>query len=534
LESLSGFLAGLNIEKNGRAMIVGSQGRVIAYPRKRIFKHYDSGLMTARVDEIGDDAAAGAYDRFRIDGPGRETITVNGKRYLAALSPLQGLGRDWSVMIVVPENDFIGFVERSNRTGLVMSLAIVAVAAIGAVLLAQQGLRGDRVVRIMAERGRAMARQGAALDRLADEGLFDPARNRPPDALTETAANLTGARRAGLWYFRQNGALLQCVDRYDADIAVHFGGIEIERGELPQFFQHLAEGAEINVANGASDPRTVELHRLILAPLGTRSLVVIPVRRYNHAVGSIWLEDPVDTSGSRNFLRALASIAAFRVNEVPGETEPQQAVSAFVSDEPAQVRSHSGDLARPGHDGIASDDALFPAVCVLVIRIAGPVTATNGVKEPQLLDAVVRAVQEAAAEQEIPYLKLVGSEIVGAAGFAHDDPTAAGRVANAAVASRERISQLCEASGLVQDFGIGIDSGSAIGRSVGSDPSVFNLWGEAVQTAEIMAASALPGTIQTSEGAYSRLHHSFLFRPRGTFYLPAVGAAKTFLLAGRL
>jgi adenylate cyclase len=49
-----------------------------------------------------------------------------------------------------------------------------------------------------------------------------------------------------------------------------------------------------------------------------------------------------------------------------------------------------------------------------------------------------------------------------------------------------------------------------------------------------MAASALPGTVQATAAAYQRLREDFLFRPRGSFYLPHVGDARTFVLAGRL
>jgi adenylate cyclase len=49
-----------------------------------------------------------------------------------------------------------------------------------------------------------------------------------------------------------------------------------------------------------------------------------------------------------------------------------------------------------------------------------------------------------------------------------------------------------------------------------------------------MARSAAPGAIQASAGAYARLRQNFLFRPRGTFYLPGVGQSRTFVLAGQL
>src|SRR5271154_5847046 len=108
------------------------------------------------------------------------------------------------------------------------------------------------------------------------------------------------------------------------------------------------------------------------------------------------------------------------------------------------------------------------------------------------------------------------------------------RIANIAVAGRDRLAALLEAGGLEPEFRLGIDCGVAIGRSIGSNPRLFNLWGAAVRTAQIMAASALPGSLQTSESAYLRLRHRFLLRPRGTFYWPPVGTAQTFVLAGRL
>ena len=85
-----------------------------------------------------------------------------------------------------------------------------------------------------------------------------------------------------------------------------------------------------------------------------------------------------------------------------------------------------------------------------------------------------------------------------------------------------------------QDVRIGIDCGMAIGCAVGAEPRVFNLWGDAVRGAHMMAASALPGTVQITQAAYQRLSQEFLFRPRGRFYIPQVGEARTFVLAGRL
>src|SRR5262249_43671874 len=114
------------------------------------------------------------------------------------------------------------------------------------------------------------------------------------------------------------------------------------------------------------------------------------------------------------------------------------------------------------------------------------------------------------------------------------DAGAATGIADMALAVRDRCISLFEKSERSHEFQVGIDCSLAIGGAIGNEPRVFNLWGDAVQIAGAMAASALPGTVQVTEAAYQRLREDFLFRPRGSFYLPRVGDARTFVLAGRL
>jgi class 3 adenylate cyclase len=535
LADLSKFLTGLKIGKNGRAMIIGDQGRVIAYPQaNRIVKQDKTGPITARVDEIGDDAAAGAYDHFRAEGPGRRLITIEGQRYIASLTPLPTVGRNWSVMTVVPEGDFVSFVERNNRSALLMSLGIVALAVIGAALLVRQGLRGDRAARMVRERSRAMARQSEALDLVAEEAnAFDPSHPEPPEALTETAAEVSGARRASLWFFASGGTILHCADRFDGDTSRHTSGSVIHRGEFPEFFAQVDTGEAVDVADAAHDPRTARFYRAAMVPWGERALSTIPLHRRGQVVGVMCISDPADIRGARQCLRMLVSMAALRATD--GAEISGEAVLEATKAEPEPVRSLSAELTLRGLDAATLGDALFPELAVLVIRISNPAAAANsGIATPERIDKIVRMIQQIADEQNIPYLKLTGYDIIGAAGFSSDDPTAMSRIASAAVACRDVLRELSEDSGVEPDFRLGIDCGIAIGNAVGHNPRVFNLWGEAVDTAQVMATSAFPGAIQTSEAAYRRLRQAFVLRPRGTFYLPAVGASQTFVLAGRL
>ena len=83
-------------------------------------------------------------------------------------------------------------------------------------------------------------------------------------------------------------------------------------------------------------------------------------------------------------------------------------------------------------------------------------------------------------------------------------------------------------------FRIGIDCGAVMSGTVGQRYNTYLVWGEAVQVAGMMAESGVDGGIQVSESAYWRLQTNYLFKVRGSYYLPKIGEIKTYLLTGRL
>jgi adenylate cyclase len=79
-----------------------------------------------------------------------------------------------------------------------------------------------------------------------------------------------------------------------------------------------------------------------------------------------------------------------------------------------------------------------------------------------------------------------------------------------------------------------MDIGSVMTSQVGDDTSARNLWGGAVAVAKVLAATGGRRLITVSEAAYSVLARDFLFRPRGTYFLPETGTMRTFVLVGEL
>jgi adenylate cyclase len=147
------------------------------------------------------------------------------------------------------------------------------------------------------------------------------------------------------------------------------------------------------------------------------------------------------------------------------------------------------------------------------------------------------AAQRITTSQGVPYAKMLGTTIVAAAGYdaaTEKDLTAAAiRLADTAIALREHCSNLFDIDEPAALFGLGLDAGPVLGGVMGTEPTVFNLWGDVVYGANILAASAPPGSIQVSELAYGLLRHGFLFRPRGLFHRPRIGETRSFILAGR-
>jgi len=66
-----------------------------------------------------------------------------------------------------------------------------------------------------------------------------------------------------------------------------------------------------------------------------------------------------------------------------------------------------------------------------------------------------------------------------------------------------------------------------------NDPGSRNLWGGAVGVAKVLAATTARHTIAASETAYELLSGQFLFRARGSYFLPETGNMRTFVMVGR-
>jgi len=542
LDELSTFLASLDIGETGRAFIVDRQGQLIAgADSSELVKPAGEGesVEPLRLDEIGDPVLTAAYDRFRVEGRGRRVLEIDGERYVSSTALLSTTGRDWWVLIVVPESDFTEFVSVNHRQTLLMSLFIVVAVGVLAFLLFRQTLRYERSLHRMTEQSSAISQQSAAYAAIAQQTERQVAAEGVlPPVVTETLTNLTNARRVSVWRLTSRGQVLHCNDSFDTETKRHAEGFQLLRREMPRFFDMLESGDETEIADAASDVRSAVFFQNFMQPFRSRSLFVLPLRHGEKLIGMLGLEDATALESSRTFVHTVAAIAALQMDKMEGD-EPERPVRSVHAERSApQERSQilPADLALPEIDRTGLGAELHAGVAVMVLRFSGRTTLAKKAEDSgmDLADLVAQALQAEASERGVRYLKFVSQQVVAAEGPDADAETAMSRVAALAVALRERCASLFEAAGQGGEFRIGLDYGMAFGCGIGDEPRQFNMWGDAFETAEALAHSAAPGAIQASEAAYARLRQDFLLRPRGRFYMPGVGEARTFVLAGQL
>ncbi len=540
LDELSTFLASLKIGITGRALIIDGQGRLIAAPNSdKLMKPVDENVEPPRLDDIGDPVLTAAFDRFRVEGKGRRVFELDGEAYVTSATPLPVKARDWWTLIVVPESDFTGFVSTNQQRTLAMSLVIVAAVAILAFLLFRQGLRYDRSLRRMVDSSRVISRQSSAYAAIAEQlEQFVGAEGRLPPVLTESLTELTNARRISIWRLTADGEVLHCDESFDAETKGHASGFQLHRREMPRFFELLKAGKEVEIADAAGDQHSAQFYQLLMQPFGSRALFVLPLHRGDQTTGVLCLEDAETLEGFHTFVHTVAGMAALqlRILEEPAHERPMRAIRS--GEFKGRERSHilPADLKVLDIDSASPEAELYSGVAVMVLRFSPPATLAkkSGGNGSDLAASIAQALQEEATACGVRYLKFVSQQVIAAAGPEGDAETAMFRIGALAVAMRERCTTLFEAAGPGAEFRIGLDCGAASGCGIGDEPRQFNLWGDAFETADAMASSAAPGAIQASEAAYALLRQGFLLRPRGSFYIPGIGEARTFVLAGQL
>jgi adenylate cyclase len=127
-------------------------------------------------------------------------------------------------------------------------------------------------------------------------------------------------------------------------------------------------------------------------------------------------------------------------------------------------------------------------------------------------------------------IKTIGDCYMAAAGVPDPSPDHARRAALLALDMREALATSAVGDGL--ELRIGINSGPVIAGVIGSKRFLYDLWGDAVNTASRMESQSTPGEIQITRTTYELLKDEFVCRRRGTIVVKGKGQMETWYLVG--
>ena len=129
-------------------------------------------------------------------------------------------------------------------------------------------------------------------------------------------------------------------------------------------------------------------------------------------------------------------------------------------------------------------------------------------------------------------IKTIGDCYMAAAGVPNPYPDHARRAALLALDMRDVLATSAVAGEAGLELRIGINSGPVVAGVIGTKRFLYDLWGDAVNTASRMESHGTPGEIQITRATYELLKDEFDCTPRGTILVKGKGPMETWYLVG--
>jgi adenylate cyclase len=129
-------------------------------------------------------------------------------------------------------------------------------------------------------------------------------------------------------------------------------------------------------------------------------------------------------------------------------------------------------------------------------------------------------------------VKTIGDCYMAVAGVPDPRPDHARKAALLALDMRVAVATSAVAGRPGLELRIGINSGPVVGGVIGTKRFLYDLWGDAVNTASRMESHGTPGEIQITRATYELLKDDFVCRRRGTIPVKGKGRMETWYLVG--
>jgi adenylate cyclase len=178
----------------------------------------------------------------------------------------------------------------------------------------------------------------------------------------------------------------------------------------------------------------------------------------------------------------------------------------------------------------------FADVTVLIADVVGFTELTPAVSPERLaliLDEIFASFDDAAKTRGLKKIKTLGNSYMAAAGVPVPAGDHATRAAHVSLDMIDALDRFNERSGHSLQVRIGIATGPVVAGVIGRRMYLYDVWGDAVNTASRMESHGVAGRVQVSESTRRLLGEPFLIEERGALEVEGKGELKTWFVGGR-
>jgi class 3 adenylate cyclase/signal transduction histidine kinase len=152
----------------------------------------------------------------------------------------------------------------------------------------------------------------------------------------------------------------------------------------------------------------------------------------------------------------------------------------------------------------------------------------------EILNSLFSVFDALAKRLKLEKIKTIGDAYMVAGGLPVENQNHAIAVADMAVGMIEAVHEAGKRFGEKLEVRVGIHSGEVVAGIIGQHRSIYDVWGDTVNTASRLESSGLPNRIQISESTYKKVMGTFSCERRGPVEVKGKGTMLTYFLGSRL